>query len=72
MLDRLRAWARNGQITTALADDLKDAADEIERLQNEIGQMKSQHGDSIELQEAEQRGYARAVASLGGHQQRTP
>lgn len=35
------------------------ALDEIERLTREIAQIKSQHGDSIELQEAEQRGYIR-------------
>lgn len=32
MIDRLRTWARNGHVPRALADDLKDAADEIERL----------------------------------------
>lgn len=35
MLDRLRTWARNGNVPVALEDDLKDAADEIERLRTE-------------------------------------
>lgn len=36
MIDRLRTWARNGHVPKALATDLSNAADEIERLKNEL------------------------------------
>ena len=41
---------------------LWEAIDELERLRNEIAQYRSQAGDSIELQEAEQRGFLRGLA----------
>lgn len=28
MIDRLRTWARNGHVPKAMADDMRDAADE--------------------------------------------
>jgi hypothetical protein len=39
VIDRLRTWARNGHVPAALADDLKDAADEIERLRAALAEM---------------------------------
>jgi hypothetical protein len=36
MIDRLLTWARNGHVPVALADDLKEAANEIERLRHTL------------------------------------
>ena len=41
---------------------ISDLHDEIERLKREIAQMRAQGCDSIELAEAEQRGFERGVA----------
>ena len=46
---------------------ISDLHDEIERLRGEIAQMRAQACDSIELAEAEQRGFERGLA----HQQST-
>jgi hypothetical protein len=45
-------------------DFAREQAAEIDRLTNELAQFRSQSGDSIELQEAEQRGFARAADEI--------
>lgn len=52
-------WLESGDSIVTVC---REAAEEIERLTREIAQLRSQAGDSIELQEAEQRGYARGAA----------